>query len=307
MVRIVAGVAIALALPAAARAGAASDSGGPPASATALPGGVTWSSSGSGTGGSGGGFRVTPTRLVFEGRTRTAELTLVNTGAEPATFRVSLVRMRMSETGAVEEIADPRPGEAFADTLVRFSPRQVELEPGAAQTVRVQLRKPNGLAPGEYRSHLVFRALPPAGPEAESAAGRAARAVSIALRPVFGAAIPVIVRHGETRATVELGALELRPHAGPDGGPALALEMRRVGSQSVYGDLMVTCVPPGGRARAVGGMRGIAVYTPNALRRVLVPLRMEPGEPWTAGTLRVTYETAAGERDVLAEAEIAIR
>jgi hypothetical protein len=260
-----------------------------------------------GIGGAGGGFRVTPTRVVFEGRTRSAELTLVNTGVETATYRVSLGRMRMSEDGAIEEIVEPLPGENFADSLVRFSPRQVELEPGVAQTVRMQLRMPASLPAGEYRSHLVFRALPPV--EAEDGAGapaRGTRGVSIALRPVFGAAIPVIVRRGETAASVTIGGLELRRRPDEQGGLDLALEMRRTGNRSVYGDVTVFFTPLGGRARNVGGMRGLAVYLPNAVRRVVVPLRIGPNEPWKSGTFRVTYEEAVADRELLAEAELAL-
>ncbi len=246
----------------------------------------------------GGGFRVTPTRIVFEGRLRSAELTLINMGSEPATYRISLVRMRMLDNGAIEEIGDPLPGEAFADSFVRFSPRQVDLEPGATQTVRMQLRKPATLPPGEYRSHLVFRALPPVEPE-DPASG--VRGVRIALRPVFGAAIPVIVRHGETAANVTMGGLEVRRTAD---GPVLALDLRRAGNRSVYGDLTVIYTPPDGRSRNVGGMRGLAVYVPNPVRHVLVPLHTDPGEAWAAGTLRVTYEEVADEPELLAEGEL---
>lgn len=300
--RAAAGVLMALALAAgAATSGPGSESPSPTAAATTDP--RSWG----GIGDAGGGFRVTPTRVVFDDRTRSAELTLVNTGSAPTTYRVVLVHMRMSETGAITEIADALPGEAFADSLVRFSPRQVDLEPGVAQTVRMQLRKPAGLAPGEYRSHLVFRALPSVESEDSTGTFRATRGVSIALRPVFGAAIPVIVRQGETSARVEIGGLELRRRAGADGGPVLALEMRRTGNRSVYGDLRVTYTPPGGRPRIVGGMRGLAVYTPNPVRQVLVPLRADAADPWLNGTLRVTYDEALDERELLAEAELALR
>jgi pili/flagellar assembly PapD-like chaperone len=260
-----------------------------------------------GIGDAGGGFRVTPTRVVFQDRMRSAELTLVNTGAEPTTYRVSLTHMRMSETGTIEEIGDPLPGEAFADSLVRYSPRQVDLEPGAEQTVRIQLRKSANLPPGEYRSHLVFRALPAASPETEPGGRRGTREVSIALRPVFGAAIPIIVRNGVTTATVKIDDLELRRRPDSNGGIALALAMRRTGNESVYGDLIVTHTAPGGRPRIVGRMRGVAVYTPNLLRRVEVPLQSNTGESWTTGALHVAFEEVADDPELLAEAELALR
>jgi len=295
--RAAAWIAIGLALTAGAVAG------GPESDSIAISpplGGASWG----GIGGAGGGFRVTPTRVVFEQGFRSAELTLVNTGSEPTTYRISLTRMRMSDDGAIAEVADLLPGETCADSLVRFSPRQVDLEPGVPQTVRMQLRKPANLPSGEYRSHLVFRALPSLESEAGGPGGT--RGVSIALRPAFGAAIPVIVRHGETAATVDIAGVELRRRPDAEGGPCLALELRRAGSRSVYGDLMVTFAPRGGRPRMAGGLRGLAVYTPNPVRRVLVPLRADGPIDWAAGTFQVDYRETGAEPRLLAEAELAL-
>ena len=107
-----------------------------------------------------GDLVVAPTRIVFEGRTRTAQLSLLNKGSAAATYRISLINMRMTEDGGFKEIDEPAPGEQFADRLIRYAPRQVVLAPGDSQAVRLLLRKPRGLEPGEYRSHLLFRAIP---------------------------------------------------------------------------------------------------------------------------------------------------
>ena len=47
-----------------------------------------------------GDLLVAPTRVVFDGRKRSAELNLANIGQARATYRVSLVRMEMDEIGA---------------------------------------------------------------------------------------------------------------------------------------------------------------------------------------------------------------
>jgi hypothetical protein len=54
--------------------------------------------------GGAGDLLVAPTRVVLEGRTRTAEITLVNIGREPATYRISLYHLRMLESGEMKEI-----------------------------------------------------------------------------------------------------------------------------------------------------------------------------------------------------------
>src|SRR5688572_28815630 len=46
-----------------------------------------------------GDLMVSPTRVVLEGRKRNAELTLINTGSQRATYRISFIQMRMTDTG----------------------------------------------------------------------------------------------------------------------------------------------------------------------------------------------------------------
>ena len=91
---------------------------------------------------------------------RTAQVDLINNGSEPATYRISLVNQRMGEDGQFLPVDTPLAGELFANDMVQFSPRQVTLQPGTSQTVRVMVRKPAGLAAGEYRSHLHFEKMP---------------------------------------------------------------------------------------------------------------------------------------------------
>jgi hypothetical protein len=254
-----------------------------------------------------GGFLVMPTRIVFEGRSRSGEVTLVNTGSEPASYRITLTHMRMSESGEVREITSGRmPGELFADSLVRFSPRQVDLEPRASQTVRFQLRKPAELLPGEYRSHLLIRAIPPPRPaDPQSGATAGSGSIRFQLTPVYSAAIPVIVRHGANAASVAL--VELRLDGGAAERPVLALQIRRGGERSVYGDLTVTHVPDAGAPRVIGRVRGLAVYTPNAFRWARIPLDVRPGERLPKGRLRVTYEDLSASRSQVAEASLAVQ
>lgn len=238
-----------------------------------------------------GDLLIAPTRVVFEGRTRTAEISLINIGTGRATYRISLTRQRMTEDGRFEEVETPLDGERFADDLVRFSPRQVVLEPRVSQVIRLQVRKPANLAPGEYRSHLLFRAVPVA-PEA-TAAGSADTAdggLGVRLIPVYGVSIPVIVRHGETSAQVTLSDLQVLP-AVPDEFPMrLALQMNRTGNQSTYGDLMVALVPAGGGEEVVVcKATGLSVYYPNDIRRAVVPLPMPDTASTLQGRLHVTY------------------
>jgi hypothetical protein len=250
-----------------------------------------------------GDLLVAPTRLILDDRTRTAEVTLINVGAARATYRVSFLHQRMTEVGEMKilEPGQEQPEEMFADKLVRFTPRQVLLEPRVAQTLRVQLRLPEGLAEGEYRSHLLFRAVPEAAAPADLGAADAGKGVSIQLRPIYGVSIPLIVRHGKTSATVTIADVALHAAEAADQRPALTLRLNRTGNASSYGNVVVNLLRPGSKAVTVGTMSGVAVYTQNASRLVRMPLTIPEGVK-LLGALQVTYqEPAEHDGTVLAE------
>lgn len=247
-----------------------------------------------------------PTRIVFEKNQRAAQLELINNGAEAATYRISVVNRRMSETGEFSAADTPAPGEQSAGDLLRYSPRQVTLAPGAGQTIRIMLRKPATLAAGEYRSHLQLDKLPEASGKSsiEALGSPGSKEIGVVLTALIGASIPVIVRHGETAADVSLSHLELQKPAA-DQAPVLSLQLDRSGNRSVYGDLTVGFTPQGGSEKIVARVGGVAVYTPNPLRRA--KLVLQSSSILARGTLRVTYreQPDAGGK-VLAEATLAL-
>ncbi|GGE73619.1 fimbrial biogenesis chaperone [Massilia psychrophila] len=245
-----------------------------------------------------------PTRVVFEKNQRATQVDLINNGSEPAVYRISLVNQRMGEDGQFLEVnTAPLPGELFANDLVQFSPRQVTLQPGTSQTVRVMVRKPADLAAGEYRSHLHFEKMPePRG--ANSVEAGKDKQIGIVLTALIGASIPVIVRHEVAPASVSLSHLELLK----DGkAPLLTLQFERTGNSSVYGDLAVAFTPQGGAEQVIGRAAGIAVYNPNLLRRAKMSLQPAPGVVLARGALRVTYrERPEAGGALLAEGTLAL-
>ncbi|MDP3842486.1 MAG: molecular chaperone [Oxalobacteraceae bacterium] len=248
-----------------------------------------------------------PTRIVFDKNQRAAQLELINNGQETATYRISLVNRRMSEIGEFSTVDSPLPGEQFAGALLRYSPRQVVLAPGTGQTVRMSLRKPADLPAGEYRSHLQFDRVPEAG-GARSLDAQGPKPIAgemgVQLKALIGVSIPVIVRHGETAANLTLAGLELlKPTAGQ--AATLAVVLQRSGNRSVYGDLGATFTPQGGTVQEVGKAGGVAVYTPNPLRRAKLALQPPAGLVLARGLLRVTFrERPEAGGKLLAEAAI---
>jgi hypothetical protein len=160
----------------------------------------------------------------------------------------------------------------------------VTLPPGGAQAVRLQLRKPAELEEGEYRSHLLFQALPPAA-QSDDAATADGKELDIKLIPVYSVSIPLIVRQGTMSAAVAIRDLAVAKDA-------LTLTLDRKGTRSVYGDLTVSLRNSrGGAERVLARANGVAVYTPNGSRRVRIPLagQLPPGE------LHVTFVERPGQ------------
>ncbi len=242
-----------------------------------------------------GDLVVAPTRVVLEGRTRSAQLGLVNKGSTSATYRISVINMRMGQDGGMVEIAQPDEGQAFADKLFRYSPRQITLAPGASQAIRILLRKPKDLAPGEYRSHLMMRAVPDV--ESQSVETPATGA-AVRLIPVFGIAIPVIVRHGEPSFDVAVSELTYLPKSEDAPLPRVKFNLDRTGDRSAFGDLTAS-IQADGKDIVVARVMRLAVYTPNNSRTIEMPLRVPEGVSLNGKTLKITYRSTADEGEKL--------
>ena len=255
-----------------------------------------------------GDLAVAPTRIILEGRARTAQVSLLNKGSIPATYRISIINMQMTESGEYRRVEETGVDGGYADALVRYAPRQVELAPGKSQTVRIILRKPGGLEEGEYRSHILFQAVPdPTAGQSVEVTTRE-EGLSIRLIVVPAITIPLIVRHGKLAATASLSNLQLAAAgATPDGRPALAFQINRAGDRSVFGDISIAYHPPGSTEEyIIGEINQLAVYTPNSHRRVTMPLRVPEHVTLAGGRIAVQYRARDddGKGDVLATGQL---
>jgi hypothetical protein len=229
-----------------------------------------------------GDLLVAPTRVILDG-SRGTEVVLNNIGSEPATYRISLEIKRMTALGGLDEIdeGDANAAEKAALEMISFSPRRVTLPPNQPQVIRVGVRLPEGTPPGEYRAHMLFRAVPDAAPAADPAKP-ASTGVSIALTPIYGITIPVIVRVGDLGAEASIG--EARVIDTVD-GPAFAFDLARSGNRSVYGDIEVTRP---GLAEPLLLARGIAVYPEVGQRQVALRVPAELAAK-LKGPVRIRY------------------
>lgn len=211
-----------------------------------------------------GDLLVAPTRVVLEGR-RSAEVILNNIGSQPATYRISLELRRMQPNGSLDEVPAEaaNAAETSALDLIRYAPRRVTLAPNQPQSVRIGIGDMTSLPDGEYRAHMLFRAIPDAQPAGTPVADT--DGVKIEIRPIYGVTIPVIIRKGQLRATAALSGAALQ-------GSVLSFDLRREGSRSIYGELRAIA---GGQSEPLLTMKGIGVYPEVTSRRFELQLNAE--------------------------------
>lgn len=70
-----------------------------------------------------GDMVVSPTRIVFEGRDRSAQVTIANRGTATSVFRISFLEMAMEETGQLVHLEDGVERPTSAKSLIRYAPR----------------------------------------------------------------------------------------------------------------------------------------------------------------------------------------
>ncbi|MDQ3246069.1 MAG: molecular chaperone [Pseudomonadota bacterium] len=246
-----------------------------------------------------GDLLVAPTRLVLDGR-KGAEVILNNIGDEPATYRVSVEFRRMTPDGGLVDVEQPTAEDEAARDMIVYAPRRVTLAPHQPQSIRISARPPAGIRDGEYRVHLLFRAIPPSNPVV-APSGEAPKGVSFALIPIYGVTIPVIVRLGQLEAKAGIANVQLERQ---DGKPAITLDLSRSGARSTFGEVRVL---KAGVKDPIAVQRAVAVYKEVTTRKVTVPISDEFVGP-VSGPVTVQYvETYDDGSRTVAETQAVLR
>lgn len=228
---------------------------------------------------------ISPTRVAFNGKDRSKQIALINQSTETKTYKVFFRDQKMSELGQYTELTEEDTDYQTARDMVKFSPRQVRLAPGQRQTIRLSLRRPAGLADGEYRSHLVLEGLP----NAETAKPNIKKkGVGAMLHARMAFTMPVIVRHGQVQADADLASFKFTPPPSKrDPYPQLDLEILRSGNGSTMGQLKVFWQENLNADPAqIGILNNVAVFPEMDRRKISV--RLSEGRP-KPGIITVIY------------------
>jgi len=246
-----------------------------------------------------GDLLVAPTRIVLDGR-RGAEIVLNNVGDQPATYRISVEFRRMTPDGNLVDVAVPTAQEQAAADMIVYAPRRVTLAPNEPQSIRIAARPPAGLPNGEYRVHLLFRAIPPATPIAAND-GEPVKGLHLQLIPIYGVTIPVIVRLGNLQVSADISNVQLEKK---DGKPEIGLDLNRSGTRSTFGEVRI--LKPGLKD-PIAIQKSVAVYAELGTRHVTIPVD-DKYNGQIAGPVTVQYvETYDDGNQKIAETQAVLR
>lgn len=225
---------------------------------------------------------ISPTRVVLGERDRTQVVTLINTGKETRSYRVEWRQlMAVSEGGYREYTEEEKKSFAGLERIVRVTPKQVTLQPGQRQSVKLLLRKPENLNAGEYRSHLSFTALPVQA-EADSNQNQ----TSIKLEVLMSYSMPVIYRVGSVNVNPQITDISL-VHIKDSGITNIKVDLFHEDLFSTHGRFVAHWTPENGKTKQVGVLNGVNFYPETKTSTVQFPWQDFSLSP---GTLEVRYE-----------------
>lgn len=234
---------------------------------------------------------VSPLRVHLDDDKRVAMVILRNPSDGPRTYRLEWLEQRMAEDGIYSEY---KPGEAMkhspASPYLRLSPRQITVQPNSNQSVRVEYRPGKEMAPGEYRSHLMFRVVEEVSEPYSVEKMGDDKGMTLTLNMQLNIAIPVVVKHQLSEPPqVKIASVDTLPPPAPGQAAQLSILLQRTGLSGSFGQLVVDMQRNADApVERIGMAENISVFADVPQRRVVLNLRDAniPAGAW----LRVAYE-----------------
>ena len=234
---------------------------------------------------------VWPTTVFIDSRTRTATLTLSNTGLRPEEIEIdfSFGLPVADELGSVRVVfldSAGLPQRSIVD-YVRAFPRRMRLEPGQTQIVRLLVQPPEGLPDGEYWGRVMVASVG-GQPPIQQQTGNVT--MEITVRTVI--AVGLYYRHGQAETSI---AVDSSRATGAEGIASLYLHMNRGGNAAFLGRVVAELVDASGDVVAEH-IEQIAVHE-DMLWRVDIPLAdgLVPGAGYSVRYTIESVREGAGE------------
>ena len=235
---------------------------------------------------------VWPTTVFIDSRTRTATLTLSNTGLRPEEIEIdfSFGVPVADELGSVRVIFLDSAGieqRSIVD-YVRAFPRRMRLEPGQTQVVRLLVQPPENLPDGEYWGRVMVASVG-GQPPIQQQQGHVS--MEITVRTVI--AVGLYYRQGQTETSIAVDSA--RAARAADGIASLYLNLNRGGNAAFLGRVVAQVVDASGSVVAEH-VEQLAVHE-DMLWRIDVPLPdgVTPGAGYSVRYTIEAVREGAGE------------
>ena len=226
-----------------------------------------------------GNLLISPTRIAFDERQRVAQVVVINNSKEYKTYRLAWEEKIAKPEGGYTRLEEGIAHPTALSNMVRMSPSQVRLAPGERQIVKLVLRRPQNLAEQEYRSHLLFQALP-------NENKKATQAIGIKIDLILSYSIPVLLRQGSKLPEVDIKSIAL---SNDQGKKSLHVSMQRKGEYSTFGNIEAFYKANNSDKEVKVAMVGSLSIYPEVLQQELTLNFFENNAITGPGKLRIVY------------------
>lgn len=204
---------------------------------------------------------VAPHRVIMDASEKVEVLNVANKSEKTHRYDLTLIDQVMNERGMTLR---QDTFEYSAKRMIRFVPKRFTLKPGERQVVRVMVKRPEGLADGDYHSHLLFREVPLSVQDKQALkdernAENKEKSVTFEIRALYGVAVPIIVQQGKVESDISLGDVRLIP-ASDKTLPALEIDFTRSGNAEAASQVSASFVKAGGKPVELLGATWVRIY-----------------------------------------------
>lgn len=240
-----------------------------------------------------------PTRVEIEGGKPVQEIRVTNMSDIARSYNLSLQNLVMNEDGVTV------PVDTFdfsAKRMLRFVPRQFDIQPGKKQVIRIMARFPEGTEAGEYHAHLEFLENITRRIELNKDASPENQARARA-QVAYAAAIPVIIGNGDIKTDVSMDQVKIVPHAQTQ-KRALSMDLHRSGNGQGNIFLEADYIGPDGQVKKAAVRRSVYVYRELSVRHHTFLLELlDEADVQKGGQIKVKlYNRDVSESDPIDEA-----
>lgn len=217
---------------------------------------------------------IAPTLIVFEERDRFDVVNLINNSQETKTYNIGWKYMRMIEaTGGYERSDEPFEGFDISEHI-KFSPRRVTLGPNGVQKVRLALRRPAEVPPGDHHVHLRFERVPTSEQDFISAGlgvGEKENKNQAGVSVQVSYSFPIIARFGDVQSSAEIQSVNFTRDE-QSGQLYAHVPTIRGGTHSVLGHLRAYHVMDDGSEELVGEVANANIFSEITSRTFLMAI-----------------------------------